>query len=71
MGCNGCIYEDDCEGQCNTYIEDMIDYEDNLNDWTEDEEPITLSENEIKQLRKYCREIESTLNDIYEIIGNQ
>jgi len=71
MGCNGCIYEDDCEGQCNIYDEELIDYEDDPNDWSEEEEPIILSENEIKQLRKYCREIESTLNDIYEIIDNQ
>jgi NRPS condensation-like uncharacterized protein len=48
----------------------MDEYEDSPNDW-EEEEPITLSESDIKQLRKYCKELENTLNDIYDIIGKQ
>lgn len=51
----------------------MTEYEDNPNDWNEgeEEETISLSEADIKQLRKYCREIEGVLNDIYGVIGNQ
>lgn len=37
----------------------------------EEENNITLSEVEIKQLRKYCSKIESILEDIRDVLGGR